>query len=272
MKNLLYFSLSILLFISSCTNECQGLLDEVNSAKIAYENSPTAGNCLSYQAALQAYLASSCNGPSNVNYQNIFQSYLDALPCDSIPTSLTCFNGVQDNGETGVDCGGSCAPCGSASDYFISFKLNGVDTYYDANPLTYLGGSSNLNGSGFSQSFGNADNSSFLTFNFAGLEPTLASFQSALNVAFSFEDQNANGYARFEYGLSNTYDSYDSGNTNANSFFKFTSATFYSQNVLFGDTIDNFTVEGEFYCQTSSASDTAQITNGTFKLLFAYFH
>jgi hypothetical protein len=41
-------------------------------------------------------------------------------PCD-------CFNGVQDPGETGIDCGGPCAPCGTCFDGIQNGAETGVD-------------------------------------------------------------------------------------------------------------------------------------------------
>ena len=48
----------------------------------------------------------------------------------------TCFDGIQNQNETGIDCGGVCPPCDSSTTNSISFTLNGnaaVITSFAAN-------------------------------------------------------------------------------------------------------------------------------------------
>ncbi len=50
--------------------------------------------------------------------------------CSEEPGSggnASCFNGVQDGDETGVDCGGSCAPCPTCDDGIQNGGETGVD-------------------------------------------------------------------------------------------------------------------------------------------------
>ncbi|MES2589800.1 MAG: hypothetical protein V4622_12535, partial [Bacteroidota bacterium] len=46
---------------------------------------------------------------------SIFTALFFCFSCDKKeeekPTVTPCTNGVKDNGETGVDCGGTCSPC-----------------------------------------------------------------------------------------------------------------------------------------------------------------
>ena len=49
--------------------------------------------------------------------------------CDDVTGSgnASCFNGVQDGDETGVDCGGSCAPCPTCDDGIQNGEETGID-------------------------------------------------------------------------------------------------------------------------------------------------
>ena len=49
--------------------------------------------------------------------------------CDDVTSTgnASCFNGVQDGDETGVDCGGSCAPCATCDDGIKNGSEEGID-------------------------------------------------------------------------------------------------------------------------------------------------
>jgi len=46
---------------------------------------------------------------------------------DTNNNNVSCFNGIQDGDETGVDCGGSCAPCATCDDGIQNGGETGVD-------------------------------------------------------------------------------------------------------------------------------------------------
>ena len=46
---------------------------------------------------------------------------------DNNNTGASCFNGIQDGDETGVDCGGSCAPCATCDDGIQNGGETGID-------------------------------------------------------------------------------------------------------------------------------------------------
>lgn len=137
----------LLLLITSCSNECQDLLDQVQETKAKFEATPTNANCLNYHSALTAHLNSACQSSTQgVNYQFLFQDELDGLQCDTFPTAIsTCANGVQDAGETGVDCGGACQPCGTTTPTCTDGILNGDETGVDCGGANCSPCSSNNN-------------------------------------------------------------------------------------------------------------------------------
>lgn len=53
------------------------------------------------------------------DYQRVFWE-----ECDYIPT---CFDGVKNQGETGIDCGGPCRPCGTCFDGIQNNDEEGID-------------------------------------------------------------------------------------------------------------------------------------------------
>jgi hypothetical protein len=46
---------------------------------------------------------------------------------DNNSSGASCFNGIQDGNETGVDCGGSCAPCPTCDDGIQNGDETGID-------------------------------------------------------------------------------------------------------------------------------------------------
>ena len=71
---------------------------------------------------------------------------------DSIPTNdPTCTDGIQNGDETGVDCGGSCTPCSSATqdlegdvtedtelDATVAYNLTGAYVVKSGSKLTVI--------------------------------------------------------------------------------------------------------------------------------------
>ena len=58
---------------------------------------------------------------------------------DDNNSSASCFNGIQDGDETGVDCGGSCAPCPTCDDGIQNGGETGIDCGGpDCDPCTGL--------------------------------------------------------------------------------------------------------------------------------------
>ena len=105
----------LLVFASSCQEDvCDEKVENVSAARTAFQNAPSGSTCLSYEAALTDYLSSACEFKNQIDYRTIFEDQLDSLDC-GFWTLLdsTCSNGILDNFETGVDCGGFCAPCGT---------------------------------------------------------------------------------------------------------------------------------------------------------------
>ena len=116
MKKILYI-LPILLLVFSCKDDtCETNKASIESKQTAYDANPGWATCIEYENALQTYLSSNCEDKDQINYTAIVQSYLDGLDCSFYGIfDSTCFNGIQDNLETGVDCGGYCTPCASTS-------------------------------------------------------------------------------------------------------------------------------------------------------------
>ena len=52
----------------------------------------------------------------------------------------TCENGFLDIGESGIDCGGSCAPCSNNEPSYMSFDCNGVPLVMQTKVLSYNNG------------------------------------------------------------------------------------------------------------------------------------
>jgi endoglucanase len=61
------------------------------------------------------FVATSTNPNTQLNFHMANFGTTEAVYIDNVTLTLTtvnpCSNGIQDNGETGIDCGGSCAPC-----------------------------------------------------------------------------------------------------------------------------------------------------------------
>lgn len=90
-----------------------------------------------------------CKGTDNIDCDHIYQNYtkaasikdfwnstfddylnpLNEMECDSwVPTLYAdhCFNCIQDDDETGVDCGGECKPCGSEKSILLTEPTNSL--------------------------------------------------------------------------------------------------------------------------------------------------
>lgn len=59
-----------------------------------------------------------------------------------------CSNGVQDQNETAVDCGGSCSACNTPSNYYFKFTLGGTQYLFD-NDLFQMGSTENYEFGGY---------------------------------------------------------------------------------------------------------------------------
>lgn len=266
MKKLLPFLLILTLVLSACSNECQDLLDSVNSARTSFQNNPTISSCNAFQSAMMAYMNSSCQGGSGVNYDAVFQAEIDGLNCDTLPVGVpTCANGVQDPGETGVDCGGVCPPCNS-SNLFIAFTLDG--TAYNWSSFATTGGSSCCS-SGFGSSTAAAENSTYLSINVPSGSIDLDTMQSLVNQNLNFNEAGTSAYADLIFDVNGVgYDSRYGFNTANTSNFVVTSASLLNSQVIFGDTIENYLLEGTFNTKVTGGGDTLDITGGTFRLVF----
>lgn len=58
---------------------------------------------------------------------------LSASSCQQNPLPNQCTNNIQDNGETGLDCGGPCPACGTQTypdEFYFSLKVDGVQKYF----------------------------------------------------------------------------------------------------------------------------------------------
>ncbi len=72
-----------------------------------------------------------------------------------------------------------------------------------------------------------------------------------------------------EYDINgNTYKSYDSHNPFPTNYIKFTSVTFYKNVNLFGKSLNQYYVTGEFDLNLSYGSTIKHASNGTFKMIF----
>src|SRR5687767_4842682 len=59
-----------------------------------------------------------------------------------------CTNNVQDQDETGVDCGGSCSACNTPAGYYFKFTLGGTQHLFD-NDLFQMGSTENYEFGGY---------------------------------------------------------------------------------------------------------------------------
>ena len=107
--------IALLVFASGCQEDvCDEKVETVTVARTAFQNAPSGSTCLSYETALTDYLNSACEFKNQIDYRAIFEDQLDSLDCAFwVLLDSTCSNGILDNMETGVDCGGFCAPCGT---------------------------------------------------------------------------------------------------------------------------------------------------------------
>ncbi|MFA5173591.1 MAG: hypothetical protein WC438_00230 [Candidatus Pacearchaeota archaeon] len=64
-------------------------------------------------------------------------------PCTACTTAPTCSDGIQNQGETGIDCGGPCTACSPAGAY-IKFKTSNLN-YPDTSQIYYNNGTCGIN-------------------------------------------------------------------------------------------------------------------------------
>ncbi|MGB1247276.1 MAG: hypothetical protein ACPG4Z_00215 [Chitinophagales bacterium] len=269
----IFFALILIAALIGCKDEaCEKSIDSIFAAKSAYESQPDTINCLLYRAELEAFIQSTCeHDDPQVDYDAIFQSYLDQLPCepaDTItpppPVIPTCDDGIMNGDETDVDCGGaSCLPC---ADIYIRYSING--TAYDHEPTQYsmfTGGAPEAN---HNITSGNIINSNTqearINFKFFNTNQiTLAEFQSIVNVAIPLETSGQT-FAELIYngsGVSHTTDG--AGNDAVNSMLTVTSVT-----ELTGSTT-LYNVSGTFSCKIKDSNDDIQdITDGEFSMVY----
>jgi len=68
--------------------------------------------------------SSACIATCTDGIQNQGETGID---CGGPCQPCSCTNGIQDAGETGIDCGGSCAPCGTCFDGIQNGSETGID-------------------------------------------------------------------------------------------------------------------------------------------------
>lgn len=90
------------------------------------------GNCGTFTQVIQIN-SPSCPGAATCSdgIQNQGETGVDCGgPCAPCPVVPTCWDGIQNQGETGIDCGGPCAPCppvATCSDGIQNQGETGVD-------------------------------------------------------------------------------------------------------------------------------------------------
>ena len=66
---------------------------------------------------------------------------LSLISCNKDEPENTCLNGIVDEGETGVDCGGPCAPCANNTTPFVLANINNQDVSFKNKDLVLDGNS-----------------------------------------------------------------------------------------------------------------------------------
>ncbi len=133
------------------------------------------------------------NPCSNLSYGEV-EDY--SVSISGTTSSPTCNDGIQNGNETGVDCGGSCAPCTTCNDGIKNGNETGVDCGGDCSPCTTCNdGIQNGDESGVDcgGSCGPCDQSSY-----CASKSTTTQYEYIKNV--SFADLNNSSKADAGYG------------------------------------------------------------------------
>ncbi|MEM9990590.1 MAG: cohesin domain-containing protein, partial [Bacteroidota bacterium] len=136
----------------------------------------------------------------DANESNIGLSSEDTSVQVTGDAAATCTDGIQNQGEEGVDCGGPCAACPSCNDGIQNGDETGVDCGGSCSPCDTSGGGGGGGGGGGSTDFG-------LTVAGATVEPgsevcldvTADNFADLISMQFSMSwDVNALSFTRTE--------------------------------------------------------------------------
>lgn len=276
----LFFLLSFALLFNACKDDgCQSSREQIESLKIAYENSPTAANCFAYASALDSYLRKSCKNPDQIFYDKIFESYLTALPCYVPGGGIdlpTCDDGIQNGDEEGVDCGGSfCTPCPPPPPLplNIRFQLDGVS--YDITDQTGASSSGVSSLTDYTYSTGGVSStvgSGALSFNFYQSSTIgLSNFQSLVSAFTAVDMPGTTPFANIDLTIEGVnYTSVSAGNNFGNASLIVLSSVLESSETVGGALAETYRVKGIFNCElVDGAGGTFTLSSGSFELLFA---
>lgn len=182
-----------------------------------------------------------------------------------------CTNNVQDQNETGVDCGGSCSACNTPSGYYFKFTLGGTQYLFD-NDLFQLGSTENYEFGGYVP---NNDLSKS-----GGLKLWYSDSARAADIlqlagdTFYF-DHSGDPFAdiRWDAGGLAPYN-YGDETSDHNYFVAISSVTFLRRETSFWD-LDVYAVKGTFKAKMLNGSTDdpmGDATNGEFNIQCSAFH
>ncbi|MES2620974.1 MAG: hypothetical protein V4615_08980 [Bacteroidota bacterium] len=182
-----------------------------------------------------------------------------------------CSNNVQDQNETGVDCGGSCSACSSPSDYYFKFTLGGTQYLFD-NDLFQLGSTENYEFGGYVPGTDLSQNGGFKLW--YSDSARAADILQLAGDTFYFERSgdpfadirwNTGGFAPYNYADETSNHSY---------YVAISSVTFLRRETGFWD-LDVYAVRGTFRARMLNGSTDDPIgdaTNGEFNMQCSAFH
>lgn len=188
---------------------------------------------------------------------------------DEEPQPNYCSDGIQNSGETGVDCGGTCIPCGNAinfsKNYYLQFKENGGSayTYFQADQPQYMQSGTSIVEAQTEFSLGFNSTHAFV-LRYSGSPTLLAgktvsfNYGSAPSAKMIFFDSNGN----VDRSSSNVTDQ-------AESNCHIESVTLLETNPVVGTKKEYvYSVKGNFNCKVakSNGSGSSMLSYGKFSL------
>lgn len=182
-----------------------------------------------------------------------------------------CSNGVKDQNETGVDCGGSCSPCNTPSGYYFKFTLGGTEYLFD-NDLFQMGSTENYEFGGYVPGSDLSKNGGFKLWY---SDSARASDILQLPGDTLYFDRSGDPFAdiRWNTGGFAPYN-YADETSGPNYFVAISSVTFLRRETGLWD-IDVYEVTGTFKAKMLNGSTDDPIgdaTNGEFKMQCSAFH
>ncbi|MEO8146147.1 MAG: hypothetical protein ABI723_00855 [Bacteroidia bacterium] len=189
------------------------------------------------------------------------------------PTPNYCADGVQNNGETGIDCGGTCTSCANAFNFtlpfYLQFKNNGSYTHFQDSVPQYSQTTNNGNTiaqTAFSLLF---NSTHAVEIKFAGAVSSLAGKSLSLN----YTTVPSAKVIFFDGSGNELYTSEMTSNQTGSNFYV-ESVTLVSSYTWGSFTIDIYSVKGNFNCKVSDAGQTVlkDLNYGKFSLKVQDMH